>query len=74
MNPNDSTSDLAAGTQVDRHEEIAMQAYVLWQERGSPIGSPEEDWFRAEQEICSQGVQPPEAIPSSATEERALAA
>jgi hypothetical protein len=32
-------------------EQIASLAYVLWQERGSPEGNPEEDWFRAEQEI-----------------------
>ena len=30
---------------------IAALAYELWQERGCPIGSPEEDWFRAEQEL-----------------------
>ena len=29
---------------------IAARAYELWIERGCPIGSPEEDWFRAEQE------------------------
>lgn len=31
--------------------EIALRAYLLWQDRGSPLGSPEEDWLRAEQEI-----------------------
>jgi hypothetical protein len=36
------------------HEEIALRAYRLWEERGSPAGSPEEDWFRAEQEIRSE--------------------
>lgn len=33
------------------HEEIALRAYRLWEERGSPIGSSEEDWFRAEREM-----------------------
>ena len=33
--------------------EIAMRSYELWQERGSPVGSPEVDWFRAEQEIAA---------------------
>jgi uncharacterized protein YjbI with pentapeptide repeats/glycosyltransferase involved in cell wall biosynthesis len=28
--------------------EIAVRAYHLWQGRGSPMGSPEEDWLRAE--------------------------
>jgi len=28
--------------------EIATVAYQLWLERGCPIGSDEEDWFRAE--------------------------
>jgi hypothetical protein len=32
-------------------EQIASLAYQLWQQRGCPEGSPEEDWFRAEQEL-----------------------
>ena len=28
--------------------QIAAAAYHLWQERGCPIGSDQEDWFRAE--------------------------
>jgi predicted SnoaL-like aldol condensation-catalyzing enzyme len=32
------------------HEEIATLAYELWEARGCPNGSPEEDWFRAEAE------------------------
>jgi glycosyltransferase involved in cell wall biosynthesis len=32
------------------HSEIALRAYCLWKERGSPMGSPEQDWLRAEQE------------------------
>ncbi|HLH06522.1 MAG TPA: DUF2934 domain-containing protein [Terriglobales bacterium] len=34
--------------------EIAALAYQLWQSRGCPDGSPEEDWFRAEQELQSR--------------------
>lgn len=30
---------------------IATRAYELWLERGSPVGSDQEDWFRAEQEL-----------------------
>ena len=32
-------------------DEIAVLAYSFWQTRNSPSGSPEEDWFRAEQHI-----------------------
>jgi hypothetical protein len=32
-------------------EEIAKLAYSLGQARGSSDGSPEDDWFRAEQEL-----------------------
>ena len=31
--------------------DIAALAYHLWMERGCPIGSPEDDWFRAEAEL-----------------------
>jgi len=33
------------------HEEIAQLAYHYWELRGRPLGSPEDDWFRAEQEV-----------------------
>jgi len=32
-------------------QDIAIFAYYFWQDRGCPIGSPEEDWFRAEQAL-----------------------
>lgn len=35
-------------------EEVETLAYKLWQDRGSPIGSPEEDWFHAEAELRQQ--------------------
>jgi hypothetical protein len=35
------------------YEKIAARAYELWQDRGCPDGSPEEDWFYAEQELRS---------------------
>jgi DUF2934 family protein len=35
------------------HEQIAALAYALWQERGCPEGSPEEDWFTAEKELSA---------------------
>ncbi len=33
------------------HEEIQKLAYRLWEERGGPAGSADDDWFRAEQEF-----------------------
>ena len=33
------------------HEDIAALAYALWQARGCPEGSPDEDWFHAAQEL-----------------------
>lgn len=32
-------------------DDVAAHAYRIWVERGSPHGSPEEDWHRAEREI-----------------------
>ena len=32
-------------------EEIARLAYVLWQQRGCPVGSAETDWLEAEQQL-----------------------
>jgi len=39
--------------QEAREEDIAVLAYKLWQARGSPEGSPQEDWFRAVEELQS---------------------
>ena len=36
---------------AEEHEEIARLAYSYWHARGCPIGSPEEDWYRAENEL-----------------------
>jgi hypothetical protein len=35
------------------HEEIAALAHKLWQARGCPEGSPDQDWFRAVEELRS---------------------
>ena len=37
----------------DRHEFVAKLAYQLWEGMGRPFGSPELDWFRAEQAVYS---------------------
>ena len=34
--------------------EIAALAHHLWQARGCPVGSPDIDWFHAEQQLCRQ--------------------
>ena len=31
--------------------QIETLAYLRWLERGCPFGSPEDDWYRAEQEL-----------------------
>jgi hypothetical protein len=33
------------------HEDIAALAYSLWQARGCPEGTPEEDWLSAEEAL-----------------------
>jgi hypothetical protein len=34
-------------------EGIEQLAHHLWQERGCPIGSPEDDWFEAERQLTA---------------------
>jgi hypothetical protein len=41
------------------HEDIAALAHALWQARGCPEGSPEEDWFQAAHELRARGETPP---------------
>jgi hypothetical protein len=33
------------------HQRIELRAYQLWQRCGQPWGTPETDWFEAEQEL-----------------------
>jgi hypothetical protein len=33
------------------HDDIAALAHQLWIERGSPEGSPDEDWFHAAEQL-----------------------
>ena len=33
------------------HEEIALRAYQLWEERGKPHGSHEEHWYLPERQL-----------------------
>ena len=36
------------------HEQIKLRAYQLWEERGRPCGTSEEDWLKAERELIEQ--------------------
>jgi DUF2934 family protein len=52
----ESSEDRAQLGAADRvtdqeREAIATLAYVLWQNRGCPIGSADEDWIEAEQQL-----------------------
>jgi len=50
----DGEIDSAVDFSRPRNDEIAALAYQLWEERGCPIGSPEQDWFLAEAELIHQ--------------------
>jgi hypothetical protein len=40
-----------AGTANPSQQDIANLAYALWQQRGCPEGSAEEDWTEAERQL-----------------------
>lgn len=40
------------------HDAIVAFAYELWLGRGGPIGTPEVDWFRAEELLRSRAESP----------------
>jgi hypothetical protein len=40
-----------------QHEDVAILAFGLWQERGAPIGTPEIDWFLAEAKLKDAEAQ-----------------
>jgi hypothetical protein len=45
------------GFTIFGHLEIAALAHSLWQARGCPEGSPEEDWFQAVHELGARPVR-----------------
>jgi hypothetical protein len=57
MKTNQLVDTTAKGTMIEADQfspttdAIAVLAYRFWTERDRPIGSPEEDWLRAESEI-----------------------
>ena len=44
-------------SQPENQQEVAALAYEFWHARGCPVGSPEDDWFRAERELQSRREQ-----------------
>jgi hypothetical protein len=51
------------GIAVFGHEDIAVLAHALWEARGRPEGSSEEDWFRAVQELRARNEGLPRRNP-----------
>jgi hypothetical protein len=47
---------VAAPARTIGQEQIARLAYSYWESRGSQGGSPQEDWFQAEQELRSREI------------------
>ena len=46
-----SKAKLARVFEPPTEEQIAVRAYELWEARGCPDGSSEEDWFAAEAQL-----------------------
>ena len=42
---------------VPSDEEVARKAYALWENRGKPFGSPDEDWYKAQKELGSHEMR-----------------
>ena len=38
---------------------VQLRAYRFWEQRGQPWGTPEIDWFRAEQELREHNEETP---------------
>jgi len=50
--PVSGRSETATGDHFSpRIDEVTNLAHELWERRGRPFGSPEEDWLRAELEL-----------------------
>ncbi len=53
-----------------RQQMVTRRAYELWLERGCPEGSPEDDWYRAEQEFGAAAEPQTRAKKAAAKVER----
>ena len=58
------TAEPSAIAASDDEEVIAELAHQLWIDRGQPEGSPEEDWFRAQEMVrCGQSLTASSTMP-----------
>ena len=48
----------------EKQQQTALLAYQFWMERGCPLGSPAEDWFRAELQLEEVAVDAAEEAPA----------
>ncbi len=55
----------------EQREQIEKLAYQMWEGRGRPMGSPDDDWFRAEEEVIQRSHWPSRLPFSSLTMEPA---
>jgi Protein of unknown function (DUF2934) len=46
-----------SGSVTFGHDDIAALAHALWEARGRPQGSPEEDWFHATQQLRARTLK-----------------
>jgi Protein of unknown function (DUF2934) len=51
---NQTATTVGHGIAAFGHADIAALAHELWQARGCPDGSPEEDWYRAAEQLRSR--------------------
>jgi hypothetical protein len=51
---NNHAASIGHGVTAFGHDDIAALAHKLWEARGCPEGSSEEDWFRAAEELRSR--------------------
>ncbi len=50
---NQTATTVGHGIAAFGHADIAALAYELWEARGCPNGSPEEDWYHAAEQLRS---------------------
>jgi hypothetical protein len=48
-----------------RHEFVERLAYKLWEQRGRPLGSPDVEWFAAEQAVYASLLESGMITPSA---------
>jgi hypothetical protein len=57
-NSQDRSPTFEAEVKQPSQEEIAQLAYRYWLERDANEGSAEEDWLRAERDLCERTTSP----------------